>query len=232
MIALPGPPHELAAIWQSTLQAKLTSLLNVNRTETIHLKRWVLLGVSESMIAEKVEACLANSGLEIGYRARIPYVDVKVWIPDSKLKDFNNTYETQLTALFGKNLCGTDNFDAANSLLERLSQQGKKQLTLADFATDGALAQRLCPLGHSFGLDIKVITENGNDLVAIAADKFPNVDAIINLLPEGRWQLTTFNPPSSQTFSTRYSDKRHLKRLKAYVTEAVLVELHRQWKSF
>lgn len=78
VFALPGPPREIKAMWQEALQPILNELVQDN---TLVLYRWSCLNVAESEVAEVVEKVLEGENLKIGYRANIPYVQVKVWGP-------------------------------------------------------------------------------------------------------------------------------------------------------
>ena len=78
IVVLPGPPREVEAIWNSGLgqwvQERSPGLSR-------RLLTWQCLGKSEAELGEIVEAALLGSGLETGYRAHRPYVEIKVWAP-------------------------------------------------------------------------------------------------------------------------------------------------------
>jgi nicotinamide-nucleotide amidase len=77
VVVLPGPPAEIAAIWDAHLAAKIEALVPSAQHEELH--SWHTLGVGEGDIAEKVEEAIRGSGLRVGYRVHLPYVEVKVW---------------------------------------------------------------------------------------------------------------------------------------------------------
>ncbi|MFN8790543.1 MAG: competence/damage-inducible protein A [Bdellovibrionales bacterium] len=74
--ALPGPPREIEAVWKdhvvSQLQ-KLTQQLDLHKTQA-----WDLLGLGENQVAKIVEPLVEGSGLEVGYRVHVPYVEIKL----------------------------------------------------------------------------------------------------------------------------------------------------------
>ncbi|MFZ4405301.1 MAG: competence/damage-inducible protein A [Pseudobdellovibrionaceae bacterium] len=73
---LPGPPKEIAAIWEVGIQPWL---LEQQKNLDIYItKSWDIMGKPESDIAQVTEEVLAGSPLEIGYRVHLPYVEVKV----------------------------------------------------------------------------------------------------------------------------------------------------------
>lgn len=79
-IVLPGPPLELQGIWSLEVEPELRRLLPPNKFSWRH---WTCLGVAESEVAELVEKCLVGSKIEVGYRATIPYVKVKLYVDES-----------------------------------------------------------------------------------------------------------------------------------------------------
>ncbi len=79
VFVLPGPPAEIAAVWEAHLAAHVASLVPIQEQEDLHL--WRTLGLGEGDIAEKTEEAIIGSGLRVGYRAHLPYVEVKLWVP-------------------------------------------------------------------------------------------------------------------------------------------------------
>jgi|GEM_PF-4462106 len=73
---LPGPPRELEGMWFEQVKPRIESSLGPVTQDWV---RWTCLGAPESEVAEKVEPILAGSGMEVGYRAQVPYVKVKVF---------------------------------------------------------------------------------------------------------------------------------------------------------
>jgi nicotinamide-nucleotide amidase len=79
VIVLPGPPSEIEAIWDHSLNGLLKDLVPPQAREELHI--WQCLGRGESEIAERVERAIKDSGLRVGYRVHLPYVEVKLWTP-------------------------------------------------------------------------------------------------------------------------------------------------------
>jgi molybdenum cofactor synthesis domain-containing protein len=81
LIALPGPPAEIAAVWERHLAKELEALTPESQRETLHLVR--CLGLGESQIAEivekEIEDAVKSGLLRVGYRAHLPYIEVKLW---------------------------------------------------------------------------------------------------------------------------------------------------------
>lgn len=83
IVALPGPPHEIHALWESSVADYLKPLMPERVPVVLH--RWQCLGIPEGSLGEVVEAALADEqGLITGYRAHVPYIEVKLWVPGDR----------------------------------------------------------------------------------------------------------------------------------------------------
>jgi nicotinamide-nucleotide amidase len=78
LAVLPGPPRELQGMWEPHVEPLLQELGPRSETELVV---WTCEGATESRLAEVAEAVIAGSGLKIGYRASVPQVKVKLWLP-------------------------------------------------------------------------------------------------------------------------------------------------------
>lgn len=78
LVIVPGPPRELQGMWDDHVEPVIKELSPRKETE---LLVWTLMGVTESEAAEASEEAVMGSGLTMGYRASIPYVRVKLWLP-------------------------------------------------------------------------------------------------------------------------------------------------------
>ncbi|MGE4131345.1 MAG: competence/damage-inducible protein A [Bdellovibrionales bacterium] len=75
IVALPGPPRELQGMFQEHIQPQLSGLGDPFR----RWLKWTLIGSPESEVAELVEPIIQGTGLEVGYRAQVPYVRLKLY---------------------------------------------------------------------------------------------------------------------------------------------------------
>jgi hypothetical protein len=70
-------------MWENELHPVLSARFPSIRPRT--LKKWSCLGVGESKLASLIEPLLApawtEKGVELGFRAHVPWVEVKLWIP-------------------------------------------------------------------------------------------------------------------------------------------------------
>lgn len=81
---LPGPPIELAGLWDTFLRDEVRVRLPAGALES--LATWGCIGKSEAAVGEIVDAITAPAGLRVGYRAHQPYIEVKVWYPTDRAK--------------------------------------------------------------------------------------------------------------------------------------------------
>ena len=96
LYVLPGPPREIESIWNLALQSELQKL---NIKKESYLFKWKCFGKGESEFAEIVEAIFADSGFKIGYRATVPNVIIKVWVPETKMhlkEKYFSEFENQM----------------------------------------------------------------------------------------------------------------------------------------
>lgn len=135
LFVLPGPPREIAALWQAGLAEALQPFLP--QQQSSQLFKWQCLGVSEGSIAEALDQALAGQGVLTGYRAHAPYIELKVWIPAGvATQPILETVEKVAQPW----IVLQQNEDAAELLLASLPEQ---PVRIMDYATGGQLAHRL-----------------------------------------------------------------------------------------
>ena len=163
LFALPGPPSEVTAVFESSVRQELEG--EVPPDQRLELRIWRCLGRGESEIAEIAEAALQGAGMTIGYRAHMPYVEVKVWVPRATRaakQPWLDALETGLAPW----LVNHDDEDVIDALLDALAGGGGgARDEIVDAATGGLLATRICerlhvrrptPL-HEFMLDVRTV---------------------------------------------------------------------------
>lgn len=135
VIALPGPPREVQAVWP---QAESHALPWLPEQPARELHRWQCLGVSEGALGEAVDAALAGSGFETGYRAHFPYIEVKVWSPPGAL---DASWRARIEAAMAPGHVLAGDHDPATAFWQHLPPD--KSLEIIDSVSGGQLAQRL-----------------------------------------------------------------------------------------
>lgn len=91
---LPGPPRELEGMWNQEVLPRLKPMIKPSAKKWV---RWTCIGVPESEVAELVEPIIHGTGVEVGYRAQIPYVKVKVFVDPQKDQALTQKIETALS---------------------------------------------------------------------------------------------------------------------------------------
>lgn len=133
---LPGPPRECKPLLKKFLLPKLTAH---GLIEELYKAHWLLMGVSEGQLAEQLDALAQQYDVQVGYRASMPYLEVKLFSSDS------STFE-QAKAAFLKIITPfivSNNRQTAHDLLYEHIKQSSKPITIIDNATHGLLATQL-----------------------------------------------------------------------------------------
>ncbi len=132
---LPGPPRELEGMWNLEVEPDLARL---SLQHGFSWRRWTCLGSPESEIAEMVEKCIAGSGLEVGYRAAVPYVKVKLYVDAADME--HQRRADAVTRVLAPFLVGDGQVDLAEELLRLWPL---KVLQVCDSLCEKYLVQRL-----------------------------------------------------------------------------------------
>ncbi len=134
---LPGPPRELEAMWKGEVVPRLKKIVPAAELNWHH---WTFFAVPESEVAELVEKVIAGSGLEVGYRAQVPYVKVKLYA----------NAKTHLGILREMDLLlGPSQIKSSKDLTEDLLRLWPdKTVNVSDDVSEGVLAPRLFLARH------------------------------------------------------------------------------------
>lgn len=138
VVVLPGPPREVAALWQSSLAEKLKPFFPEQVPQT--LVTWQCMGIPEASLAEAVDEAVKGFEVDTGYRAHFPYVEVKVWI---KAQENAKKVLAALEPILSPWAVLQHGEEAAERFLHHLAAE---PLHIIDGATQGALGERLLPV--------------------------------------------------------------------------------------
>jgi len=134
---LPGPPNECLPIFDNVV---LPKLLELNYATPSYWQFWLLYGVSESLIASKLDPLMQNNPeCVIGYRVHYPYLEIK-------LHSANSTALQQLAQQFTPHFADrivSENHETASQQFVNWLERTDKKVEIVDQATGGALQQRL-----------------------------------------------------------------------------------------
>lgn len=134
-VVLPGPPSEIAHLWDAHLKALVLEWYP--QQNPLPLYTWQCLGASESILGERLEALLQGRDALTGYRAHFPYVELKVWTQDTTLPALIEKHFQDEIVLFPGE-------DAAVLCVQGILNSSKA-LLVVDNATQGLLGERLLP---------------------------------------------------------------------------------------
>lgn len=215
IVALPGPPNEIQAIWEAHLENHLSAYLPGKAHQTLY--RWQCMGLPEADLGETVEAVLQGSGFQTGYRVHFPYIEVKLWIPNTENgAPWLQALETALapwTVL-------KDDQDLAELLF--LALPADQTVMFCDAASQGQLAQRLQPVLSQHHRQVSVLSHYSPDTPAWPS---PTSATLLSLeiLAEGKWRIALNAPHRQETteLAPRYP-KEMISRNQRYLIERAL----------
>jgi len=161
MWVLPGPPREISAIWKGNDLPSMIARELPENVEPLELLTWECLGKSEAELGELTEAALAGSGFQTGYRAHRPYVEVKLWVPRSRLKE-SEKWITLLESAIGPWVVARNDDDLPKQLIALLKRA--EAIDIVDACSAGMLIERLgshfrSPAGREVAQNLTVATE-------------------------------------------------------------------------
>jgi len=133
---VPGPPNECFPIFNEFI---LPQLLKKNYAQKIYRNSWLLIGVSESIIADQLERLMPNSDCSLGFRVHYPYLEVKLHSKDEKaLKKLSK----QFTEMLNPELI-SESKETASEQFFRYLENTQQHITIIDDATHGLLETTL-----------------------------------------------------------------------------------------
>jgi len=133
---LPGPPFECLPIFEREI---LPYLLSHGFSQPVFRCQWLLLGVSEGMIAEKLDPIAANTDCIVGYRINQPYLEVKLLSSDPLI--FAEA-QAQFEILIGNKSISSAK-QKASEQLQLWVKEKQTIIQIDDEATGGLLAYTL-----------------------------------------------------------------------------------------
>jgi molybdenum cofactor synthesis domain-containing protein len=136
LFMLPGPPSECLPIFTDTVFPAL--IQHEFATSIIH-KKWLLFGVSEGSMAEIIDNIAKPFNITTGYRARVPYLEVKAHSLSQENMDAF-IHETQ--SILEEHLINHEGKTASEKLISLLAHY-PEMVYIQDEATHGHLEKTL-----------------------------------------------------------------------------------------
>jgi len=136
---LPGPPREIEGLWKKSVENHLLDQFP-NLTIT-HCLKWKCLGKSEAALGEIVEKALEGIPYKRGYRATLPYIEVKLWIPEDELPTpLSSRARGALDRVLSPYAMAKNDGDLALHFLRQLSAlDPSRSILIIDAGNNGAL---------------------------------------------------------------------------------------------
>jgi nicotinamide-nucleotide amidase len=188
---MPGPPAEIAAVWDLHYKTAIDQIVPISQRSELYILR--TLGRGESEIAEIVEKEIEGKGIRVGYRAHLPYIEVKLWFKQTQrplMKPITDTLEKKLSA----SLVSLGDEDLADGLVQAL--RAGESISIDDSATMGIFQARVAErLGADSGKgSISILTR----WPAKAEDGLDSKQTLVSLTEEGagdtgQWHLRVKN---------------------------------------
>jgi len=135
---LPGPPNEVATIWEDHIHEQLLQMVPQNQLPT--LLTWNCLGRPEAELAELVEQAVQGSQLKTGYRLNAPFVEIKIWCTQDLLAS-QKPWINKIEKILDPWIVLKNKEDFLELLLEKRPENCLIQLY--DGATDGLLSEKV-----------------------------------------------------------------------------------------
>lgn len=133
---LPGPPHEFIPMFENSVLPRLIA------TALHHLNfqcSWLLLGMSESAVAAKLDPMMDSEFVTIHYRVTSPYIEVKL---QSQHLQLLQKFKEMIDPILVNHMVSEKNQIASEQLLLFLSES-EHTFAIQDHATFGQLQSKL-----------------------------------------------------------------------------------------
>lgn len=133
---LPGPPRECRPILERDVLPTLIS----HHFNTPYFKiNWMCLGIGEAQIADQLDTLIGDLPVQVGYRADIPYLEIKLFSQDESA--FNQMRDVFYQHI--KPYVISENRETTETQLYNKLRQTSQSVTIIDNATKGYLSTRL-----------------------------------------------------------------------------------------
>jgi len=242
---LPGPPREISSIWESHIHAMLQKECpNLPKRK---LLSWQCLGKSEAELGEITEEALKGAGLTTGYRAHLPYVEIKVWVSEevASTSEVRQAIE-RLEAVIAPWVATRGGKDLAllfvNKMIEKTSKETR--VSVFDAGTGGFAAERIGKflraseyLDLSSRLTLTSVWEkmelSEDQLKAILQERADSKEvrlAVTGVNVEAKWSLGIAQGSDIrvESFDAPYKNPLLAERLQRYIAEMAFLRW-REW---
>ncbi len=231
VVVLPGPPREGTHLWDRYVPEWLRETFGDLAPE--ELETWNCIGKSESALGEIVEAAVSGFGVKVGYRASMPYVEVKIWFPLGYPREKKLALLAKLNSELAPYSVSRNGEDLGEKFLRAVAARADGLgVTVLDLGTEGVLTERLINLlktetGRSVQSRVEILTRYSP---TAKSDELPDSASewILALFADGT--VTGIGPKGkfSVLLPRPYAAPSLIDRLRKYHTELAL----RAWTEF
>lgn len=147
-ICTPGVPFELKEMLKDSILANIAKKLPTElQAVTQKLK---VFGLGESTLQRMIDESLPDwpEELELGFRASMPLLEVKLTSRSSVSSELRNTWYNKLQDLFGQHIVRDTDGSLSDTLVGELIKQGKS-ITTVESCTGGLIASLLTNVSGS-----------------------------------------------------------------------------------
>jgi nicotinamide-nucleotide amidase len=186
LVMLPGPPRELQPMFGASVVPLLQQELPL--PAKFICRTFKTTGLGESLVEEKIRVplqALVQSGLQLGYCARIGEVDVRLAARGPEAAPMIEAGERILRDCIGTIIFGTED-DSIEAVLIRLLSERKKTLALAESCTGGLIAHRLTNVPGASAVLMSGLVAYSNeakrDLLGVRAESLQQAGAVSQIV--------------------------------------------------
>lgn len=225
--ALPGPPSEIEGLWKKSVESHL--LHQFPHLVITHCLKWKCLGKSESALGEIVEKALDGIPYRRGYRVALPYIEVKLWIPEDELPTpLSAQARGALDRVLAPYAIAKNDADLALHFVRQLSAlDPSRSILIIDAGNNGALSSRIHPVlktapFESLRARLELLTRF---VETDTPEQFPEISPsewIFALLPQGKAVVISHLNKSVHEIDSPYTSPELRDRLNGYRTEKSL----------
>jgi len=144
----PGVPRELKKMLGNEIIPHIRA--NHALESDTQISHFGVFGIGESTIQEMVNNALPDwpSNIELGYRAAMPNIDIKLTSHDKAAHDIKPLWQQKLIDLLGAHVIGLGRTTMPQALVEVLASH-HKSITFAESCTGGLMASQLTSIAGS-----------------------------------------------------------------------------------
>lgn len=227
-IVLPGPPREVHALWQNSIEPFLLTKvkgLEIMKTWSIHV-----FGQPESGVAEIVDPHLVQFPYEIGYRIHLPYIELKLRYPQKQetqvlpfIKNVTQALATEFTTPSKTKL-----FEAVILQIKSLSSKKINRVYICNPQNCIEINRRFAPEVESFDSSLTYLPLGPSQILSQDDDSLFFTWEFVNnnkALMVHVYQSST--PLLARTIASPLSSNHSLERRKKDLIERALFDLVR-----